>query len=178
MMNFVPLGSNNAAVPSQHGSMSRGMQSPANSLPGGQVSMSMLDSDPNILLAHLMQHRRHSSPEDVKREFSPILLHKICLTGIDPSEASHLLHVIVESSDVFEVLRMRCFDQVLHQPIMEAHLIAKQNDRARFAVTKSLARDEGSASISSPDFRSQSEAGSVRLQTPSPQVESIIRDLL
>jgi hypothetical protein len=178
MMNFVPLGSNHSAVPSQHGSMSRGMQSPANSLPRGQVRMSMLESDPNILLAHLMQHRRHSSPEDVKREFSPILLHKICLTGIDPSEVNHLLHVILESSDVFEVLHMRCFDQVLHQRIMEAHLIEKQNDHARFAMPKSLARDEGSASISYPDFRSQLEAGSARLQTPSPQVKSIIRDLL
>jgi hypothetical protein len=101
--------------------------------------MSMLDSDPNILLTHLMQHRRHSSPEDVKREFFPILFHKIYLTGIDPSETSHLLHVILEISDVFEVLRMRFIDQVLHQRIMEAHLLAKQNDRASFAVPKSLA---------------------------------------
>ena len=73
---------------------------------------------------------------------------------------------------------MRCFDQVLHQRIMEAHLLAKQNDRTRFTVPKSLARDQGSESISAPDFRSQSKAGSARLQTPTPEFENIIRVFL
>ena len=50
IMNFTPLQSNNSAANSQHGSTSRGMQSPVNSLSGGQVSMSMLEGDPNFFL--------------------------------------------------------------------------------------------------------------------------------
>ena len=81
--------------------------------------MSMLEGDPHFFFANLLQHRGNSSLEDVKREFFPILLHKICLTGVAQSDANQILHVILESSDVFEVLRMRCFDQVLHQRILE-----------------------------------------------------------
>jgi hypothetical protein len=68
---------------------------------------------------------------------------------------------------------MRCFDQVLYQRILEA-----KDERARFAGPKLLAREEGSTSNLSYDFRAQSEAGSAKLPTPSLQVESIIKDLL
>ncbi len=81
--------------------------------------MSMLEDDPNFFFAHLLQHRRNSSLEDMKREFFPILIHKICLTGVAHSEANQILHGILESSDSFEVLRMRCFDQALYQRILE-----------------------------------------------------------
>jgi len=133
-MRFAPLESNNFAANSQHGSAPRGMQSPVNSLLGGQVNMSMLEDDPNFFFAHLLQHRRDSSLEDVKREFFPILLRKICLTGVSQSEANQILHGILESSDSFEVLRMRCFDQVLHQRILES-----KHERVRFAGPKLLA---------------------------------------
>ncbi len=68
---------------------------------------------------------------------------------------------------------MRCFDQVLYQRILEA-----KHERVRFAGPKLLAREEGSASNLSSDFRAQSEAGSAKIPTPSLQVESIIMDLL
>ena len=96
--------------------------------------MSMLEGDPNFFFAHLLQHCRNSSLEDVKREFFVILLHKIRLTGVAQSEANHILHGILESSDSFEVLRMRCFDQALYQRILEA-----KHERARFAGPKLLA---------------------------------------
>ncbi len=135
-MNFTPLESNNFAANSQHGSGSRGMQSPIKSLSGGQVNMSILEGDSNFFFAHLLQHRRNSSLEDVKREFFPILLHKICLTGVVQSDANQILHVILESSDSFEVLRMWCFDQVLYQRILEA-----KHERVRFVGPKLLARE-------------------------------------
>jgi hypothetical protein len=130
MMNFAPLGSNNFDANSQR-STSHGRQSPTNFLSGGQVSMSMLEGDPQFLFANLVEHYRTSSLNDVKRGFFPILLHKICLTGIALSDAHQILHVILESSDLFEVLRMRCFDQVLLQRIHVA-----KNERARVAGPK------------------------------------------
>ena len=72
----------------------------------------------------------------MKREFFPILLHKICLTGVVQSDANQILHVILESSDSFEVLRMWCFDQVLYQRILEA-----KHERVRFVGPKLLARE-------------------------------------
>jgi hypothetical protein len=172
MMNSAPLASNHFDTNSQR-SASHGMQSPANFLSGGQVSMSMLEGDPQFLFANLVEHYRHSTLDDVKRGLFPILLHKIRLTGMDLSDAHQILHVILESSDFFEVLRMRCFDQVLLQRIHVA-----KNERARVAGPKFLPREEGSVSNSSHDFRAQSEAGSARLPTPSSQVENIIRNLL
>ncbi len=153
MTNFAPLGSNHSASHSHHDSASRGMKLLVNSLSGGRFSISMLENDPNFLFANLMQHRRNSSLEDVKREFFPILLHKICLTGIDPCAVSHLLYVILTNSlevlrmrcfdhviltNSLEVLRMRCFDQVLNQRIMEvnSHRVVTQNEREWFAVSK------------------------------------------
>ena len=132
MMNFAPLGSNNFDANSQR-STSHGRQSPTNFLSGGQVSMSMLEGDPQFLFANLVEHYRTSSLDDVKRGLFPILLHKICLTGIAISDAHQILHVILESSDFFEVLRMRCFDQVLLQRIHVA-----KNERARVAGPKFL----------------------------------------
>jgi hypothetical protein len=44
------------------------------------------------LFPHLMQIRSHSSPDDVKREFYPLLIHKIQrTTGVDTIGANHLL---------------------------------------------------------------------------------------
>ena len=109
------------------------------------------------------------------------LFHKVQrLAGIDPSGANQLLHVILESSDVSEVLLMRCFDQVLQQRIMETRglRIVTDNEHARFVVPKSISREEGSVSALSHDLRAQSEAGSARLHTPTPEIEDIVRDLL
>jgi hypothetical protein len=60
--------------------------------------MSMLESDPNAWFPHLMQLRSHSSLDDVKREFYPLLLHKMQrITGVDTGDANHLLQLILES---------------------------------------------------------------------------------
>ena len=112
--------------------------------------MSMLDGDAHLghtLFAHLTQNHRHTSLEDVKREFYPFLLHKVQrLAGLDQIGAQHLLQVIFEHSDVSEVLLMRCFDQALQQHIAEAR---------------------SCMSASYHDLRAKSEAGSARIQTPS-----------
>ena len=97
-----------------------------------------------------------------------------CITGVDTSGANHLLQLILESSNVSEILLMRCFDHVLHQRIMRGRAIT-QNEHALFTLPKS---PEGSASALSYDLRDQSEAGSARLSTRTPEVESIIRNLL
>ena len=123
--------------------------------------MSMLDGDAHLghtLFAHLTQNHRHVSLEDVKREFDPFLLHKVQrLAGLDPIGVQHLLQLIFEHSDVSEVLLMRCFGQALQQHIAEARTCM---------------------SASYHDLRAKSEAGSARIQTPTPEIESIIKDLL
>ena len=123
--------------------------------------MSMLDGDAHLghtLFAHLTQNHRHTSLEDVKREFYPFLLHKVQrLAGLNPIGAQHLLQVIFEHSDVSEVLLMRCLDQALQQHIAEAR---------------------SCMSASYHDLRAKSEAGSARIQTPTPEIESIVKDLL
>ena len=117
VQNFAPHAFNHfSTANSQHGSISRDTPSPVNSF-SRQVSMSMLDGDAHLghtLFAHLTQNHRHTSLEDVKREFYPFLLHTVQhLAGLDPIGAQHLLQVIFEHSDVSEVLLMRCFDQAL-----------------------------------------------------------------
>jgi hypothetical protein len=164
-------GSNNSsAANSWHGSNARGVQSPS----GGQVSMSMLESDPNALFAHLMQLKSHFPLDDVKREFYPQLFHKMQRAGIDTVSANHFLKLILESSNVQEILLMWCFDHVLQQRIQWARGMT-QNAHARFNLPKS---PEGSTSALSYDLRVPSEAGSARLLTPTPEVENIIRNLL
>ena len=79
-----------------------------------------------------------------------------CITGIDTSGANHLLQLILESSNVSEILFMWCFDHVLHQRIMRARSIT-QNEHALFTLPKS---PEGSASALSYDLSVQSETGS------------------
>ncbi len=70
--------------------------------------------------------------------------------------------MILESSNVPEILLIRCFDHVLHQRIMWVRALT-QNEHARFTLPKS---PEGSASALSYDLRAPSEAGSARLSTP------------
>jgi hypothetical protein len=135
-------GSNDFSVAkSWHDSDACGVQSPS----GVQVSMSMLESDPNSLFVHLMQLRSHSSL-DVKREFYPLLLHKMQrITGVDTGDANHLLQLILESSNVPEILLMRCSDHILHQRIMWAQAMT-QNEHARFTLSKPSPREEVSVS--------------------------------
>jgi hypothetical protein len=173
MQTFVPHGFNHfSAANSQHGSTI-----PFNSL-SGQVSMSMLESDTNLwhaLFAHLTQHCRNASLEDVKSDFFPILLHKVQrLAGLDPSGAQHILQFILEHSDVSEVLLMRCFDQVLQQRIAEARTCMSDSSHE----IESLTCDVHACLTHLMRLRAKSEAGSAKIQTPTPEVESIIRDLL
>ena len=86
-----------------------------------RVTMSMLDSHAgNEQFARQMQLYGNVSLEDAKYDAWPILLPRVsALTGHDEI-SNQILHMILDESDVSDVVRMKCFPDVLRTRVMLA----------------------------------------------------------
>ena len=181
--------------PQEH-SNSRGIRSSGIASSGGPFSLSMLgrESTSEQEFGSLMCHYSGMPNARVKGELYPSLFAKVNAIVSDETTSRTLLHMLLDNSDIPEMLCLHCFPQLLQQRIDEVYLRrtfspsigggARVSAFPTDPLARGSARESASAHASvrtsssyTDGIRISSESGS-GIQTPSPEIEAIIKALL
>jgi hypothetical protein len=112
-----------AGVFAQEHSNGHGMRSSGIASSGGRFSLSMLGSGstPEQEFGSLMCHYSGMQNARVKGELYPSLFAKVNAIVPDETTSHTLLHMLLDNSDIPEMLCLHCFPQLLQQSIDEVY---------------------------------------------------------